>query len=891
MADPIRIPIIYEEDTSGIIKATEALRENQKAVNELEKTQKDAFEGSVDSINEYTQAIEEAGREQAANEQAAKSLSKQIIDGAKNYRIFGTSLNDVIGKLRAKQAALKTVIAGLRGGAGALQLFKAALISTGIGALVVALGSVVAFLTKTQKGIEIVNKVMAGFSATVNVVIDRAAKFGEILFGIFDRPLIETLGITKDAFSGITDEIAREVDLAIQLEEQLQAIEKATILLNIQTAARRAEIKELNKVAEDTTKTEKERIEAAKGAIGIEQELLDKRLENQRALLANKLASLEFTGDIEEQLNRIARGAVSADEIISNLGLSNSTTEDLKEFANIAVDFFNTQTESLELQTTLNNKLNTITQEGARRRQQALEEERRRIEALQKEYDGLFNTLQEQLQSAELSGLGIFDRIDREEELALEALEKFRLDLVEAAGKLGIEKDFSEDFERLAANIRQESETARDAALQAARDVNNALQRGLENAANGGEGTVNAERLGSAFDDDFQKRFSEIMSERLAAGIGEGAEGAANSDSLFDSLARLKETILDGLGIEESELKAILGGIETVFSSFLQNRAELLNAELAAQDEILNRIDERVDQQQEALDRELQLKLAGYANDYEALKSNLDATLTEQEEAERKRAQIAAEARKQQERLDTAQQVSSLITASSNIYKAFSAIPFVGVPLAIAAIGAMLLNFAKTKSEVKKLSKPEFGQGQALDEYFSGEAKGDKHGVPGTGRGMKGRTANGDEFLFEGSEFIVNSKDAREQKKALHAINDGEYRGVDLDYLLRSASESMAYGMPSVPLPEAIPYMSNLMPGVRKSAKKLTKATAKKEASLMVSLKGEIHELRKDLNGVKRAIEEKPDYVPVTPDGYIKFGKSGNTRSVGLYDAPKRKGG
>ena len=67
----------------------------------------------------------------------------------------------------------------------ALKVLKLALISTGIGAIVVLLGSLVAWLAKTQKGTEFLSNVMSSFGAIIDVIIDRIAKFGGAIAKFF----------------------------------------------------------------------------------------------------------------------------------------------------------------------------------------------------------------------------------------------------------------------------------------------------------------------------------------------------------------------------------------------------------------------------------------------------------------------------------------------------------------------------------------------------------------------------------------------------------------------------------------------------------------------------------------------------------------------------------
>jgi hypothetical protein len=69
-----------------------------------------------------------------------------------------------------------------------LKLLRLALISTGVGALVVALGSLVAFLSRTQKGIDIVNEGAAVLKIVIQALLEPVVRLGEFLFEAFSSP-------------------------------------------------------------------------------------------------------------------------------------------------------------------------------------------------------------------------------------------------------------------------------------------------------------------------------------------------------------------------------------------------------------------------------------------------------------------------------------------------------------------------------------------------------------------------------------------------------------------------------------------------------------------------------------------------------------------------------
>ncbi len=246
----------------------------------------------------------------------------------------------------------------------AMKILKVALISTGIGAIVVALGSLVAYLTKTQKGVEIVSKAMSALGAAVDVIIDRLAKLGGAIVKLFTGDFTGALSDTKEAFSGIGDEIARETKLAWELKDVLNQLEKQEIMLSMRRAANKAQITELKKIADDTTKSVQERKDAIEKAYKLEQEDLKLQTEIAEKRLANTLGYKEMNEEVRKLIEQIKQGSITADEMIGKLGLSESTINDLKEFREQFNSLQELSESSYQRQTEQQNKLNSIRKEG-----------------------------------------------------------------------------------------------------------------------------------------------------------------------------------------------------------------------------------------------------------------------------------------------------------------------------------------------------------------------------------------------------------------------------------------------------------------------------------------------------------------------------------------------
>lgn len=246
----------------------------------------------------------------------------------------------------------------------ALKVLKLALISTGIGAIVVLLGSLVAWLAKTQKGTEFLSNVMSSFGAIIDVIIDRIAKFGGAIAKFFSGDFSGAAKDMKDSFSGIGKEISNDAKQAWALNDALQQLEKSETMLNMKRAASRSEIERLKLIADDTTKSLKERTDAATKAYDMENKLQQESIDIGRKKLANLLGQIELTGEANKLLDDMAQGAVTADEVISRLGISESTVKDLKEFSQVFSDVAQKEMESYTRNQETQNKINAMRKES-----------------------------------------------------------------------------------------------------------------------------------------------------------------------------------------------------------------------------------------------------------------------------------------------------------------------------------------------------------------------------------------------------------------------------------------------------------------------------------------------------------------------------------------------
>src|SRR5690625_6242999 len=104
-------------------------------------------------------------------------------DATDKVNLFSVNLGNVIKNMKAKREQVNRNITGLRGLMGALKGVRAAFISLGIGAVVVALGSLISYFTQTQRGIDKVRQATAGMNAVFSVLVERMAAAGEAVIG------------------------------------------------------------------------------------------------------------------------------------------------------------------------------------------------------------------------------------------------------------------------------------------------------------------------------------------------------------------------------------------------------------------------------------------------------------------------------------------------------------------------------------------------------------------------------------------------------------------------------------------------------------------------------------------------------------------------------------
>lgn len=116
------------------------------------------------------------------------------------------------------------------------------------------------------------------------------------------------------------------------------------------------------------------------------------------------------------------------------------------------------------------------------------------------------------------------------------------------------------------------------------------------------------------------------------------------------------------------------------------------------------------------LEYELEARANGFANNVSYARKEYE----EKRKLTKKAAQDAQELARIQRAIDTAQQIQSLITATANIWSAEGKKGAAGIPLALAAIGAMWISFGSAKIRAEQLANAQTEQyGEGMSEYLN----------------------------------------------------------------------------------------------------------------------------------------------------------------------------
>jgi hypothetical protein len=235
--------------------------------------------------------------------------------------MFGVNMGAVGKAIDTANKSLNFVVQSFKGATSggekfaiAMKIVKTALISTGIGALVVALGSLVAYFTKSGEGADKFAKILSQIKSVVGNVIERLAILGKGIWEIATGKFKQGWQDMTSAFKGMGEEIKEDWKAAGALAQAEDALEDREIALINSLEERRAKVAELRLQAKEETEDQNKKLSLLKQAesiirsvygdeVSLEQERL--RIMRERIAMASKDPTDEQRRGLAEQEAKI----------------------------------------------------------------------------------------------------------------------------------------------------------------------------------------------------------------------------------------------------------------------------------------------------------------------------------------------------------------------------------------------------------------------------------------------------------------------------------------------------------------------------------------------------------------------------------------------------------
>ena len=330
---------------AGMDKLNDKIRETTAELN-------DEKNGLKSLKQEQKEATQEVKKHKDAQKENSKEKKESILD----FQIMGVSLNGVKKGFAKVIPTAKAMFGTIRAG----------IISTGIGALVLAVIALAQSFKRSEAGQEKFQRIMAMIGAVTSQVLDLFADLGETIIEAVTSPMkaLESLGngivkFFKDpigaardivvkttmAVKDFVDETQKEVAVLNEVTKARQKAHHIDRELKVERAKANREINDIRLQAEDREKNSAtERIELLRKAQAIEESITAKEIESKQIL-------------VDAQILEMAQGK--------------ETIEDKDKLAQLQAELINLDTKKLRSQRLLQTQITTAINEEKAIKEQA----------------------------------------------------------------------------------------------------------------------------------------------------------------------------------------------------------------------------------------------------------------------------------------------------------------------------------------------------------------------------------------------------------------------------------------------------------------------------------------------------------------------------------------
>ena len=245
---------------------------------------------------EFDQGVDQSKKKA---EELNGSLSNMADKLASAFGVEGLkdNITNLVSGIGSFISSFKNAAGGASIFSNGMKLVKGAMIGTGIGALVVAIGALVAYFTQTERGAEALERAMAGLKAGFKVLIDRASMFGEGMMKLFSGDFKGAWDAMGKSIKGIGAEMSAEIKAGTELEVRLQALEDKERGL-IKSLAERKELAAtlLAQAKDENTSAEKKR-----GLVLEAQKILNTVFNDEKSIATERAAIMRAQFEMGEK--------------------------------------------------------------------------------------------------------------------------------------------------------------------------------------------------------------------------------------------------------------------------------------------------------------------------------------------------------------------------------------------------------------------------------------------------------------------------------------------------------------------------------------------------------------------------------------------------------------
>jgi hypothetical protein len=698
MAKRIEFEIVA--DNSQYVKG---LKDATQATQQLDDKGKELGKNQQNVINQTSKAYEKAATERkkafdTKDMEAHTAKTKQAADAVQG---MGGAAGRAVGGVRSLSAAFKALLAN-----------PIVLVIT---AIVGALAGLIKIFKSTDSGANAIQARFEQLRAIMDVLRQRVLNFTSAIGNLFKGNWKQAGEDMKASFTGIGDQMRDATKAAYDYVYAIDAIEDAEKNYVSTAAENRNKIARLEFTAQDRAKSSAERKKALQEALDLglqevnaQREFVRRKIDEEIKVLAakNKVTELELLNFVkmDDKERELADQAVK-DLFNRNEDKVNNIDQLYATWIDLDTRYYEENKRNLSRMTGFEEEIN---REANENRKKAEEERLKNL----KEFTDASLKLQQEYEQIVIQGLTGEDKIIAERDYQLRQYDMLQAHL-ESLGTLT--EDHYKWIEGLRAKAIRDAEIATRQEQQATTDFwtetyDKAIKQrmdfldfrenlDLKTAELAGELTGEKEL-------EIQKKWIQARIDLLKSSqdpiLQQQAELLELQLGLIDKeLAgkQAEKTIWDyiGLGDSPEAQEAIQNSVETMKGVL----DDIFAARLEDAQRTRELYDTQIAETQRALDTETRLMEEGFAN-------NVDAKRKELEQLKVARATALKEeekALKAQRALDTVSQVSSLITASADIFKSLSPLGPIGIVAAIATIATMFTAFAAAKIKSAQVTK------------------------------------------------------------------------------------------------------------------------------------------------------------------------------------------